>query len=162
MNGKADKLIFTYHGIPKRYLTNGDPYHCECYKTSRLIAENLGLSKADYMVTFQSRFGREEWLQPYTDKTLMSLPKQGVKSVQLVCPGFSADCLETIEEIGIENRDYFMEAGGERYEYIEALNAEPEHIEMMSELLSQNLQGWSNNNDTELRFKLAKELGVDK
>jgi ferrochelatase len=160
LNGRADKLIFTYHGIPKRYLTNGDPYHCECYKTSRLIAENLGLSKGEYMVTFQSRFGREEWLQPYTDKTLMSLPEQGVKSVQLVCPGFSADCLETIEEIGIENRDYFIEAGGERYEYIEALNAEPEHIEMMSELLAQNLLGWSDNNDTEKRFQLAKELGA--
>jgi len=159
-NGRADKLIFTYHGIPKRYLTNGDPYHCECYKTSRLLAENLGLSKDEYMVTFQSRFGREEWLQPYTDKTLMALPEQGVKSVQLVCPGFSADCLETIEEIGIENRDYFLEAGGERYEYIEALNADSNHIDMMRDLLEQHLQGWSGFSDTEQRSALAKELGA--
>lgn len=160
VNGRADKLIFTYHGIPKRYLTNGDPYHCECYKTSRLLAENLGLTKDEYMVTFQSRFGREEWLQPYTDKTLMALPEQGVKSVQLVCPGFSADCLETIEEIGIENRDYFTEAGGERYEYIDALNADTSHIDMMSELLEQHLQGWAGCTDTELRAELAIKLGA--
>ncbi|MBU2892647.1 ferrochelatase [Colwellia sp. D2M02] len=161
-HGRADKLIFTYHGIPKRYLTNGDPYHCECYKTSRLLAENLGLAKDEFMTTFQSRFGREEWLQPYTDKTLMALPEQGVKSVQLVCPGFSADCLETIEEIGIENRDYFIEAGGKRYEYIEALNADSSHIEMMSELLEQHLHGWSGFTDTEQRSALAKELGASR
>jgi len=160
VNGRADKIIFTYHGIPKRYLTNGDPYHCECYKTSRLLAENLCLTKDDYLVTFQSRFGREEWLQPYTDKTLMALPAKGIKSVQLVCPGFSADCLETIEEIGIENRDYFIEAGGERYEYIEALNADVSHIEMMSELLEQHLQGWSGFVDTKQRAELAIKLGA--
>ena len=159
-NGRADKLIFTYHGIPKRYLLNGDPYHCECYKTSRLLAENLGLNEDEYLVSFQSRFGREEWLQPYTDKTLIELAQQGVKSVQLVCPGFSADCLETIEEIGIENRDYFMEAGGERYEYIPALNAESTHIEMMAKLVEQHLQGWSVNNDTAQRFELATKLGA--
>jgi ferrochelatase len=162
VNGRADKLIFTYHGIPKRYLLNGDPYHCECYKTSRLLAENLGLSEAEYLVSFQSRFGREEWLQPYTDKTLMALPEQGVKSVQLVCPGFSADCLETIEEIGIENRDYFMEAGGERYEYIPALNAESNHIDMMEALLEQHLQGWSAFDDTAQRAELAIKLGAKK
>ncbi|MFT5663043.1 MAG: ferrochelatase [Gammaproteobacteria bacterium] len=159
-NGRADKLIFTYHGIPKRYLLNGDPYHCECYKTSRLLAENLGLNKAEYLVSFQSRFGREEWLQPYTDKTLMELPAQGVKSVQLVCPGFSSDCLETIEEIGIENREYFLQAGGERYEYIPALNAESPHIEMMAELLGQHLHGWSGFEDTEHRAELALILGA--
>jgi len=161
-HGRADKLIFTYHGIPKRYLLNGDPYHCECHKTSRLLAENLGLKESEYLVSFQSRFGREEWLQPYTDKTLMALPKDGVKSVQLVCPGFSSDCLETIEEIGIENRDYFLEAGGERYEYITALNAEPAHIDMLATLLQQHLQGWSANEDTELRAELAAKLGAEK
>jgi ferrochelatase len=162
INGRADKLIFTYHGIPKKYLLNGDPYHCECYKTSRLIAENLGLNEDEYLVSFQSRFGREEWLQPYTDKTLMALPQQGVKSVQLICPGFSADCLETIEEIGIENREYFMEAGGERYEYISALNAESSHIEMMETLLEQHLQGWNSVDDTALRAELAIKLGAEK
>jgi ferrochelatase len=160
MNGKAEKLIFTYHGIPKRYLLNGDPYHCECYKTSRLLAENLGLNEKEYLVSFQSRFGREEWLQPYTDKTLIALPEQGVKSVQLICPGFSADCLETIEEIDVENRDYFMKAGGERYEYIKALNAESGHIDMMAKLLEQHLQGWSILNESDKRAELAKKLGA--
>ncbi len=162
INGKADKLIFTYHGIPKRYLLNGDPYHCECYKTSRLLAENLGLNEKEYLVSFQSRFGREEWLQPYTDKTLIALPEQGVKSVQLVCPGFSADCLETIEEIDVENRDYFMKAGGDRYEYIKALNAESSHIDMMAKLLEQHLQGWTVSNDTDQRAELARELGAQR
>ena len=140
--GQADKLILSYHGIPKRYLTNGDPYHCECYKTSRLIAEQLGLSSEQYQTTFQSRFGREEWLKPYTDETLKDLPAQGVKSVQVFCPGFSADCLETIEEIGEENREYFMHAGGQRYEYISALNAEPGHISALCQLINDNLHGW--------------------
>ena len=140
--GQADKLILSYHGIPKRYLTNGDPYHCECYKTSRLIAEQLGLSSEQYQTTFQSRFGREEWLKPYTDETLKALPAQGVKSVQVFCPGFSADCLETIEEIGEENREYFMHAGGQRYEYISALNAEPGHISALCQLINDNLHGW--------------------
>lgn len=141
-HGRADKLILSYHGIPKRYLTNGDPYHCECYKTSRLIAEQLGLSSEQYQTTFQSRFGREEWLKPYTDETLKALPGQGVKSVQVFCPGFSADCLETIEEIGEENREYFMHAGGQRYEYISALNAEPGHISALCQLINDNLHGW--------------------
>lgn len=141
-HGRADKLILSYHGIPKRYLTNGDPYHCECYKTSRLIAEQLGLSSEQYLTTFQSRFGREEWLKPYTDETLKTLPEQGVKSVQIFCPGFSADCLETLEEIGEENREYFMHAGGQRYEYISALNAEPGHIAALCQLINDNLHGW--------------------
>lgn len=142
-HGKADKLIFSYHGVPLRYLKNGDPYHCECYKTSRLVAEKLGLGSDDYMTTFQSRFGREEWLKPYTDETLKSLPANGIKSIQVVCPGFSADCLETIEEIGEENHEYFMEAGGENYEYIPALNAGDEHIAMLTALVKDNLMGWS-------------------
>lgn len=159
-HGKAEKLLFSYHGIPKRYLLNGDPYHCECYKTSRLIAENLGLNKDECMTTFQSRFGREEWLTPYTDETLKSLPQQGVKSVQVVCPGFSADCLETIEEIGEENREYFMHAGGERYEYIEALNSDSQHITFLANLLAQNMQGWSVEADLVTRQHLAKKLGA--
>ncbi|WP_372626517.1 ferrochelatase [Arsukibacterium sp.] len=141
-HGRSEKLMFSYHGIPKRYLLNGDPYHCECYKTSRLIAEALGLAKDDYMTTFQSRFGREEWLKPYTDETLKALPAQGVKSVQIFCPGFAADCLETIEEIGEENHEYFMEAGGEQYQYISALNDRPAHITALYQLINQNLQGW--------------------
>lgn len=161
-NEQADKLIFSYHGIPKRYLTNGDPYHCQCHKTSRLIAENLGLAKDQYLTTFQSRFGREEWLKPYTDHTLMAMPKEGVKSVQIVCPGFSSDCLETIEEIGEENREYFIEAGGERYEYIEALNSDPQHISALAKLIEQNIQGWDIGQDIGNRNALARSLGSDK
>ena len=163
---KADKLLFSYHGIPKRYLLNGDPYHCECYKTSRLIAQELGLNESEYMTTFQSRFGREEWLKPYTDHTLKAFPEQGVKSVQVVCPGFSSDCLETIEEIGEENREYFEEAGGERYEYIEALNSDEAHLNMLFNLIKDNLRGWdldpSKSNDYKQRDALAKKLGSEK
>ncbi|OIQ47187.1 MAG: ferrochelatase [Gammaproteobacteria bacterium MedPE] len=160
-HGRADKLIFSYHGIPKRYLTNGDPYHCECYKTSRLVAEKLGLNEDEYMTTFQSRFGREEWLKPYTDHTLQALPSQGVKSLQVVCPGFSSDCLETIEEIGEENRDYFLEAGGERFEYIQALNSDESHINALTQLIENNLTGWTVDNDVENRCQQAKRFGAE-
>ena len=156
-HGQADKLILSYHGIPKRYLLNGDPYHCECYKTSRLIAEQLGLNKDQYMTTFQSRFGREEWLKPYTDETLKALPGLGVHSVQVFCPGFAADCLETIEEIAEENKEYFEQAGGERYEYITALNDSPAHIEALTQLILDNLQGWQITADPD-RLARAQQL----
>ena len=141
-HGKAQKLIFSYHGVPLRYLHNGDPYHCQCHKTTRLVIEKLGLKESDYLTSFQSRFGREAWLRPYTDETMKSLPKKGVKSIQVVCPGFSADCLETIEEIGEENREYFMSAGGEKYEYIPALNVRDDHINALANLIGKNLAGW--------------------
>jgi ferrochelatase len=141
-HGRNQKLVLSYHGVPLKYLTKGDPYHCECHKTSRLLAERLGLSKEDYMTTFQSRFGKEEWLKPYTDETLKSLPGKGVKSIDVFCPGFSSDCLETIEEIDEENREYFMEAGGEGFSYITALNATPGHIEALVKLIEENLEGW--------------------
>ncbi|CAI8238857.1 MAG: Ferrochelatase [Marinobacterium sp. xm-d-530] len=162
-HGRADKLIFSYHGVPKRYLLNGDPYHCQCHKTTRLIANRLGLKEGEYMTCFQSRFGREEWLKPYTDETLKSLPSQGVKSVQVVCPGFSSDCLETIEEIGEENREYFEEAGGERYEYIEALNSDPSHISMLCGLIDREMQGWISKpeDDYQLRSSEAKAKGAE-
>ena len=142
-HGRADRLMFSFHGVPLSYLIKGDPYHCECHKTARLIAEKLQLKEDEYVTTFQSRFGREEWLKPYTDATLKAFPGQGVKSVQVFCPGFAADCLETIEEIGEENREYFMHAGGERYEYISALNDRPEHISALTELIQENLHGWA-------------------
>ncbi|MBU3004855.1 ferrochelatase [Paraglaciecola arctica] len=161
-HGQADKLVFSYHGIPHRYLLNGDPYHCECHKTSRLLAAELGLEEHQHFTSFQSRFGREEWLKPYTDHSLKGFPEQGVKSVQIVCPGFSADCLETIEEIAEENREYFMEAGGERYEYIAALNAEPDHIQALTKLIESQLRGWSmTSENTELRSELAKARGAE-
>ncbi len=156
--GKPDKLIFTYHGVPKRYLLNGDPYFCECHKTSRLLAEHLGLTEDEYITTFQSRFGREEWLKPYTDETLKSLPGSGVKNVQLICPGFSSDCLETIEEIGQENREYFEESGGETYDYIPCLNDSASHIHLLCNLIKHNLQGWVpiKSQDYELRNQIAQ------
>ena len=141
-HGATDRLIFSYHGEPRRYLDEGDPYHCQCHKTTRLVAEELGLAEDGYMTTFQSRFGREEWLQPYTDETLKALPGQGVKSVQVICPGFSSDCLETLEEIGEENRGYFLESGGERYEYVPCLNASAGHISALGALLEEQLSGW--------------------
>jgi ferrochelatase len=142
-NGRKDKLILSYHGVPRKYLERGDPYHCECHKTSRLLAERLGLSEDAYMTTFQSRFGREEWLQPYTDETLKALPSRGVESIDVFCPGFSSDCLETIEEIAEENREYFTEAGGKSFEYIPALNATDGHIDALVQLIEKNLEGWT-------------------
>jgi len=134
--------LFSYHGVPQSYLDEGDPYHCECLKTSRLVAEELGLQETDYMTTFQSRFGRQEWLKPYTDMTLKGLPAQGIKAVQVICPGFAADCLETLEELAVENRDYFLAAGGERYEYIPALNSTPQHIAALASIVTEHLTGW--------------------
>ena len=161
-HGRADKLIFSYHGMPKRYLLNGDPYHCQCHKTTRLVAEQLALSAGEFMTTFQSRFGREEWLKPYTDETLKLLPESGTRSVQVICPGFSADCLETIEEIGIENRDYFLEAGGERYEYIPCLNAEPQHIDALVARINDELAGWQGRHfDAQQSKNDALAMGAD-
>ncbi|MEZ5503298.1 MAG: ferrochelatase [Halioglobus sp.] len=141
-HGSADKLLFSYHGVPQSYLDAGDPYHCECLKTSRLVAEMLGLEEGQYQTTFQSRFGRQEWLKPYTDMTLKSLPGQGVKAVQVISPGFAADCLETLEEIAVENRDYFLAAGGERFQYIPCLNNTPGHIAALASIANEHLAGW--------------------
>jgi ferrochelatase len=141
-HGSAQKLVFSYHGEPLRYLEEGDPYHCQCHKTTRLVAEALGLAEDEYLTSFQSRFGREEWLQPYTDETLKGLPAQGVKSVQVICPGFSSDCLETIEEIGEENREYFLEAGGETYQYIPCLNASEAHVAFLADLAGEQIDDW--------------------
>ena len=161
-HGKPDKLIFSYHGVPKRYLLNGDPYHCECYKTTRLVAEALGLAKEDYMTTFQSRFGREEWLQPYTDETMKALPGQGVKSIQVVCPGFSSDCLETIEEIGEENCEYFMEAGGETFTYIPCLNDSDDHIALLAQLVEENIHGWRADTQEEADVSAQQAQAMEK
>lgn len=141
-HGKPDRLIFSYHGEPLRYLHRGDPYHCQCQKTTRLIVEKLNLSEDEYLTTFQSRFGPGDWLKPYTDETLKSLPANSVKHVQILCPGFAADCLETVDEIAIENKHYFMDAGGERFEYIPALNSSAKHIEALAEIVQRHIQDW--------------------
>lgn len=140
--GRAEHLVFSFHGLPKRYLTDGDPYHCECHKTSRLLAEALRLEDDEWQTTFQSRLGKEEWLRPYTDETLRGLPAKGIKKVDIICPGFSADCLETLEEIAVTNRDEFINAGGEQYRYIPALNASDRHIDMITNLIRRHTNGW--------------------
>ena len=141
-HGTADKLIFSYHGEPRRYLDQGDPYHCQCHKTTRLVVEKLGLQESEYLTTFQSRFGKAQWLQPYTDETLKAFPGQGIKSVQVVCPGFSSDCLETIGEIDDENYTYFKQAGGEHFGYIPCLNSDPGHISALTTLIGEQMAGW--------------------
>jgi ferrochelatase len=141
-NGRGDLLVTSYHGIPKRYLLNGDPYHCLCHKTSRLLAEALGIEKEKIKVVFQSRVGREEWLRPYCDETMKTLPGEGYKSIDVISPAFSADCLETIEEICGENKEYFMENGGERFQYIPCLNDRADHIQFLTDLVVRHAQGW--------------------
>lgn len=141
-HGRPDKLVMSFHGVPKRTLLLGDPYHCECYKTARLVAGKLGLSKEDYLVTFQSRFGKAEWLQPYTAPTLEKLAEEGVGRVDVMCPGFTSDCLETLEEISMEARADFLAAGGSTFHYIPCLNENPQWIEAMSAVVEQHLGGW--------------------
>ena len=134
-SGKPEKLIFSLHGIPQRYVDAGDPYRDQCEASTRAIADALGLSEDEWMLTFQSRLGREPWLQPYTDITLEKLGEEGVRHVQVVCPGFSVDCLETLEEIAMENAEIFEEAGGEKLEYIPALNDTQAHADALLEII---------------------------
>ena len=140
--GKTQKLIFSYHGVPKKYLLKGDPYYCFCQKTTRLVAEKMKLKKKDYITTFQSRFGPGEWLQPYTDKTLEELPKKGIKKIHILSPGFSSDCLETLEELEVQNKENFLSSGGERYNYIKCLNDDPQHLKMLGFLILNHIKGW--------------------
>ena len=134
VHGEPDVLLLSYHGIPQRFAQEGDDYPQRCRDTTRELVSALGLSPDRAMMTFQSRFGREPWLTPYTDETLKMLGEKGVKHIQVICPGFAADCLETLEEIAVQNREVFLEAGGQKYEYIPALNADSAHIEMMVNL----------------------------
>ena len=139
---EPDVVITSYHGMPKEYLEKGDPYHCECFKTTRLVREHLGWPKEKLMVTFQSRFGPSEWLQPYTDETLMELPKKGIKKVAILAPAFSVDCIETLEEIAITGHEQFEEAGGERYAYIPCLNDSVPGMNMLEAVVRKELSGW--------------------
>lgn len=141
-HGQPEKLVMSFHGVPKFHLLKGDPYHCECHKTGRLLAEALSLSKEQYQVAFQSRFGRQEWLQPYLANTLDALGKQQLNRVDVVCPGFSSDCLETLEEIAIEGKHLFQSVGGGDYHYIPALNSEAVWIAAMRDIALEHLQGW--------------------
>lgn len=141
-HGSGDLLLFSFHGVPQRYVDNGDPYYCECIWTAQRVAARLGLAEDEWRVTFQSRFGREQWLQPYTDATLESLGQSGLGRVDVICPGFAADCLETLDEIANENRELFEGAGGGALHYIPALNDRADHIEALADLAERHMQGW--------------------
>jgi ferrochelatase len=135
-------LLFSFHSIPRRYLTAGDPYHCHCHATARSVAERLGLGDGEWTVSFQSRFGREPWLEPYTDATLRRFALEGCKAVSVVCPGFATDCLETLEEIALRNRADFLAAGGVEFDYVPCLNADPGHAALLAQLIGRHAQGW--------------------
>jgi ferrochelatase len=141
-DGEPERLLFSFHGIPQRYFDGGDPYPCLCRKTARLTAERLGFPAERTVVSFQSLFGREEWIKPYTENTVKALAASGVKALDVVCAGFSADCLETLEEIDELNRELFLAAGGERFRYIPALNARPDHLDALADLALRQLGGW--------------------
>lgn len=142
INGKPEKLVMSFHGVPKAHLMKGDPYHCECHKTARLLAESLGLNKDQYQVAFQSRFGKQEWLKPYLASTLKTLGNAKTKRLDVICPGFSSDCLETLEEIAMEGKVIFQSNGGGEYHYIPALNENDTWIHAMTDIALENLSGW--------------------
>ena len=175
-HGRGDKLVLSFHGIPQRSLLLGDPYHCQCHKTARLLGEALGLAPTDMVVTFQSRFGKAQWLQPYTEPTLRELAAQGVKRVDVMCPGFVADCLETLEEIAQEARAAYLAAGGQTFSYVPCLNDDPMWIDALLALALKHLQGWPTRpqaaaadpsapgeaSEPELQRQRARALGADR
>ena len=148
-NGRLDanpkapgKLLMSFHGVPERTLHLGDPYHCECQKTARLLAERLGLQPHQWQLSFQSRLGRAKWLEPYTEPTLIAMGKAGVQRVDVVCPGFTSDCLETLEEIAMEGKHAYLTAGGADFRYIPCVNDSPRFVTALGELAQRHLQGW--------------------
>ncbi|MGB5540402.1 MAG: ferrochelatase [Gammaproteobacteria bacterium] len=141
-HGPGDRLLISFHGMPVATLKAGDPYYCHCHKTARLIAEELGLGERQWEMAFQSRFGRAAWLQPYVVERLEALPAEGVRHLTVVCPGFASDCLETLEEIAMQGRDSFLQAGGERFDYVPALNAGAAHVQLQAARILQHASGW--------------------
>ena len=141
-DGEPDRLVLSYHGVPQRYIDNGDPYQCQCLETTRLLVEELGIDEERVLSTFQSQFGRELWIRPKTDVAMRELPQAGLKNVDVACPGFSADCIETLDEIEVENRGYFEESGGERLRYIPCLNDRPDHLDALTGLILRNTREW--------------------
>ena len=142
LNEKPDVLVTSYHGVPKRYLMQGDPYHCQCQKTTRLLKEKLGWKDEEIMTTFQSKFGPEEWLQPYTVKKVAELAKNGIRNIAVIAPAFASDCIETLEEINEEIRESFENSGGEKFTYIPCLNDSDIHIDFLKDLIIENGSGW--------------------
>ena len=140
---EPEVLLSTFHGMPQKYLEQGDPYHCQCMKTGRLLREALGWDRERFVISFQSRFGNDPWLQPYTDETVAALAKKGVKRLAMVAPGFSADCLETLEELDVENREIFLHNGGERFTYVPALNASTGGMDVIEAVVRRELMGWA-------------------
>ena len=161
-NGRPDKLVMSFHGVPRFSLDKGDPYHCECQKTGRLLAEKLGLKPEQFQITFQSRFGRAEWLKPYTQATLEDLGKNGTQRVDVICPGFVADCLETLEEIAMECRSAFLSSGGKEFHYIPCLNERPDWIRALTDIALDNIHGWLVNDPAQLKqnAELSQSLAV--
>jgi ferrochelatase len=142
-HGRSKHLLISFHGIPERSFHQGDPYFCKCQKTARLLADELMLRETEWTVSFQSRFGPAGWLRPYTSQVLADMPTRGIRDVTVVCPGFPVDCLETLEEIDIENRATFLSAGGEQFHYVPALNARTEHARFLADLVARHCQGWT-------------------
>ena len=153
-------LLLSFHGLPKRYLLAGDPYHCQCLKTARLIAERLALKPDEWSVSFQSQVGREEWLKPYTDELLLQYAGQGPKRLTVICPGFAVDCLETLEEIALRNRQAFLDAGGERYDYVPALNDDDRHVQALLPLIVPPVRNWLPIQDRRRTQELATQMGA--
>lgn len=159
-HGRGDHLLLSFHGIPQRNLLRGDPYHCHCHKTHRLLAERLGLGERDISISFQSRLGRMPWLQPYTDLHLRDLAARGIKRLDVACPGFSADCLETLEEVSLRYSEDFVQAGGQALRYVTALNDRPAHIDALATLARRHLQGWSAGNELSDVERLGRVASV--
>ncbi len=158
--GRPNKLVMSFHGVPRFTLDKGDPYHCECQKTGRLLAEALGLDTNQYQICFQSRFGRTEWLRPYTAEILKQLGQENTKRLDIVCPGFVSDCLETLEEIAIEGRAIFIQAGGGEFNYISCLNERNEWIQTLADIALDNLQGWLDQEQSEEEIQQSRQLSL--
>ncbi|MGQ0799186.1 MAG: ferrochelatase [Pseudomarimonas sp.] len=154
-HGRGERLLMSFHGIPKRYLLAGDPYFCQCHASARLIAKALNLANDEWTLSFQSRVGREEWLRPYTDEVIKALPAEGVRRLDVICPGFAVDCLETLEEIAMQNAELFVASGGETLRYIRALNSAASHVQALVDLVKRQGGGWSEFADRETRTDTA-------